>query len=75
MEFAINAVAPCPIPAPSARIMKKIGKYVAQREQHDAIILIGNMKTKLWKKANGLANVTEIIEVLDGVINDDGSSE
>ncbi len=56
-------------------IMKKIGKYVPEREAHDTVILIGNMKTKLWKKANGLANVTKIIEVLDSVINDDGSSE
>lgn len=56
-------------------VMKKIGKYVPEREQHDAIILIGNMQTKLWKKTNGLANVTEIIEVLDSVINDEGDSE
>ena len=56
-------------------IMRKLGKYVDSRETHDTIILIGNMKTKLWKKANGLANVTEIIEVLESVINDSGDAE
>ncbi len=56
-------------------VMRKLGKYVESREQHDAIVLIGNMKTRLWKKANGLANVSEIIEVLDSVINDVGDSE
>jgi len=56
-------------------IMRKLGKYVPEREQHDTVILIGNMNTKLWKKANGLANVTEIIEILDSVINDNGESE
>lgn len=56
-------------------IMRKLGKYVEAREQHDTVILIGNMKTKLWKKTNGLANVTEIIAILDSVINDDGNSD
>ena len=54
-------------------IMKKLGKYVETREQHDTIILIGNLKTKLWKKANGLAKASEVIEVLDSVIQDEGA--
>ncbi len=53
-------------------VLKKFGKYVADREQHDAIILIGNVPTRLWKKANGLAPAEEIIKVLESVINDHG---
>ncbi|MCB9232396.1 MAG: SCO family protein [Bacteroidia bacterium] len=53
-------------------VMKKIGKYVDQREAHDTIILIGNLKTGLWKKANGLAAPQEIIEVLKTVMEDTG---
>jgi protein SCO1 len=50
--------------------LKKLGKAVTSREQHDAIFLVGNLKTKLWKKVNGLAPVNQIIEVIDTVIND-----
>lgn len=56
-------------------VMKKIGKYVRVREQHDTIVLIGNLKTQLWKKANGLAETSEIIEVLESVIDDLGDTE
>jgi len=50
--------------------LKKLGKAVTSREQHDAIFLVGNLKTKLWKKVNGLAPINQIIEVIDTVIND-----
>jgi cytochrome oxidase Cu insertion factor (SCO1/SenC/PrrC family) len=50
--------------------LKKLGKAVAGREQHDAIFLVGNLKTKLWKKVNGLAPINQIIEVIETVIND-----
>ncbi|MDF1695928.1 MAG: SCO family protein [Saprospiraceae bacterium] len=56
-------------------VMKKLGKYVESREQHDTILLIGNMNTKLWKKANGLASSAEIIKVLDSVVYDTGESD
>ncbi len=50
--------------------LKKLGKHVDNREAHDAIFLIGNLNTKLWKKVNGLANVNDIISQIDSVIND-----
>jgi protein SCO1 len=50
--------------------VKKLGKAVTSREQHDALFLVGNLKTKLWKKVNGLAPISDIIEVIDTVIND-----
>ncbi len=52
--------------------LKKLGKYVGNREGHDAIFLVGNLKTKLWKKVNGLANINDIIEQIDSVVNDPG---
>lgn len=53
-------------------VTRKLGKYVEDREAHDTVILIGNLKTQLWKKANGLANPMEIIEVLKSVMEDEG---
>jgi cytochrome oxidase Cu insertion factor (SCO1/SenC/PrrC family) len=53
-------------------VTRKLGKYVEDREAHDTIILIGNLNTKLWKKANGLANPMEIIAVLKSVMEDEG---
>lgn len=54
------------------KVMKQLGKYVEQRETHDAIILIGNLNTRLWKKANGLAHPMEVIKVLQSVMEDEG---
>ena len=51
-------------------ILKKLGKNVNEREQHDAIFLIGNIPTKLWKKTNGLKSTSDIIKVIDSVVND-----
>jgi len=50
--------------------LKKLGKNVNSREAHDSIFLVGNLRTKLWKKVNGLASADEIIEQIDSVIND-----
>ncbi|PHS03599.1 MAG: hypothetical protein COA88_15530 [Kordia sp.] len=50
--------------------LQKLGKSVANREAHDAIFLVGNLNTKLWKKVNGLANIDDIIAQIDSVLND-----
>lgn len=52
-------------------VTRKIGKYVEQREVHDAVILIGNLDTGLWKKVNGLATPQDVIKVLESVMNDE----
>ena len=52
--------------------LRKLGKYVENREAHDTVLLIGNVSTRLWKKANGLAEADEIIEIVDSVIKDQG---
>ena len=50
--------------------LNKLGKSVTNREAHDSIFLVGNVKTKLWKKVNGLADINDIIAQIDSVIND-----
>lgn len=50
--------------------LKKLGQYVENREDHTNIILIGNERTGLWKKAFGLAKSEEFNKVVESVLND-----
>ena len=50
--------------------LRKLGQYVAQREQHTNIFIIGNERTGLWKKAFGLAQAEELVKVVESVLND-----
>jgi protein SCO1/2 len=50
--------------------LKKLGQYVEQREDHTNIIIIGNERTGLWKKAFGLAKSDELNKVVESVFND-----
>lgn len=52
--------------------LKKLGQYVDRKETHKDILLVGNLKTGLWKKAFGLAPADKIIALVDGVRNDPG---
>ena len=40
-------------------ILKKMGKDVVFREEHDNIFLIGNIRTKLWKKVRTCLNFSD----------------
>ncbi len=53
--------------------LKKLGQYVENREDHTNIILIGNERTGLWKKAFGLAKSDELNKVVESVLNDQPS--
>lgn len=53
--------------------LQKLGGYVADRESHTAIVIIGNETTGLWKKAMGLAPARDILPIVDSVLNDNGS--
>lgn len=48
----------------------KFGQYVANKQDHSNIIIIGNEPTGLWKKAFGLANSDNLIRVVWSVVND-----
>jgi protein SCO1 len=50
----------------------KLGQYVEKKDDHKTIFIIGNEPTGLWKKAFGMANVAELIQVVESVVNDKG---
>ena len=52
--------------------LQKLGQYVNVREDHLNIIIIGNERTGLWKKAFGLANTDDLVKVVESVLNDPG---
>jgi protein SCO1/2 len=51
-------------------VLKKLGQFVDDKQDHLNIFIIGNERTGLWKKAFGLAKSEELIKVVDSVIND-----
>ena len=54
--------------------LKRIGQQADAPDQHTNVMIIGNMKTGLWKKAFGLAQAENILEIVDSVLNDDGTA-
>ena len=50
----------------------RLGQYVEYKEQHTNIFIVGNERTKLWKKVFGLAKADEIIKAVESVLNDTG---
>jgi protein SCO1/2 len=52
----------------------KIGQYTEQREAHMNIIIAGNDRTGLWKKALAIAPSEEIWKVVSSVADDPGVS-
>jgi protein SCO1/2 len=52
----------------------KLGQYVETKDDHTTIFIIGNEPTGLWKKAFGMANVTELVHVVESVVNDKGAT-
>ena len=52
----------------------KLGQYVASKDDHQTVLIIGNEPTGLWKKAFGMANVAELVQVVESVVNDKGAA-
>ena len=52
-------------------VLKKLGQFVDNKENHMNIFIIGNERTGLWKKAFGLAPGDELVKVVDSVLNDE----
>ena len=48
----------------------KLGYLSETKEVHSNVILMGNDRTGLWKKTFGLANVKDLLEVFESVLND-----
>jgi protein SCO1 len=51
-------------------VLKKLGQFVENKNDHYNIIVVGNDRTGLWKKAFGLAKSEELVEVVESVVND-----
>jgi protein SCO1/2 len=54
--------------------LRKLGQFVEDKNDHTPIVIIGNEPTGLWKKAFGLANVEELIPIVNSVVNDRGEA-
>jgi protein SCO1/2 len=52
--------------------LRKLGQYVEDRNNHFNVIIIGNQRTGLWKKAFGLAKPGDLFPIVDSVVNDKG---
>lgn len=50
--------------------LQKLGQFVTDKQDHLNIIIIGNERTGLWKKAFGLAQSDELVKVVESVLND-----
>lgn len=53
-------------------VLKKLGQFVADKQDHYNIIIVGNERTGLWKKAFGLAKSDALVEVVESVLDDKG---
>ncbi len=51
-------------------VLKKLGQYVEDKQNHLNLFIIGNERTGLWKKASGLAKSEELMKVVESVISD-----
>jgi len=52
--------------------LKKLGQFVENREDHSNIMIIGNERTGLWKKAFSLASSESLMPIVESVLNDKG---
>ncbi|HKS11036.1 MAG TPA: SCO family protein [Pyrinomonadaceae bacterium] len=53
----------------------KLGQYVESKDDHTTVLIVGNEKTGLWKKAFAMANVAELVQVVESVANDKGADK
>jgi protein SCO1/2 len=53
-----------------AVILKKLGQYSEDKTAHPTIILIGNDKTGLWKKAFAMMEVKDLVKNIESVLAD-----
>lgn len=54
-------------------VLAKLGYAVEDKDAHSTIVLMGNERTGLWKKANGLASADELVAIFESVLTDTGA--
>ncbi len=52
--------------------LRKLGQYVEAKDDHTTVIIMGNVRTGLWKKVMGMAAAEDLIKAAEGVLNDKG---
>lgn len=57
-----------------ATALKKLGQHVDVPDEHTNIMIVGNERTGLWKKAFGLADSAALIRIVQSVIDDKGET-
>jgi len=50
--------------------LRKIGQFVESKDDHSTVMIIGNLRTGLWKKAMGMAKPEDLIKVVESVVDD-----
>lgn len=55
------------------RVLAKLGYAVEDKDDHSTIVLMGNEKTGLWKKTNGLSSTDQLVELFRDVLEDTGA--
>jgi protein SCO1/2 len=50
--------------------LNKIGHFVSDKQDHLNILIIGNERTGLWKKALAIAPTSELVKIVESVLND-----
>lgn len=55
--------------------LRKLGLFVDDKQDHLNLIIVGNERTGLWKKAFGLARSEELVKVVESVLNDQRASD
>jgi protein SCO1 len=58
----------------TAVILRKLGFYSENKVAHPTILVIGNVRTGLWTKTFSLAKPEEIMQIVEGVLQDKGAS-
>ncbi len=56
------------------RALYKLGQYVEKKDDHKTVLIVGNERTGLWKKAFALAQTAELIKVVESVVSDKGEA-
>ena len=54
--------------------LAKLGYAVEDKDAHSTVILMGNEKTGLWKKTNGLSSSDSLVELFREVLADSGGT-
>ena len=49
------------------RLLRALGSYVSQKEDHAPLVLVGNDSRRLWTRADGLSSAAKLVKVIDDV--------